>query len=301
MPRRRTPIKGPKIEEWDFSDCPNGEVEYCCYYEYARESEGIRQRVAAKRASIASPFTLYPGDLVYYETEWFEAFFEKLPEFPDVPWLSIKPNIRKAACDSCREWEGPFQSVSPERLPVEEDSPPVHYPTDVGALSLHTVHTVEVDWTATDDAIELRFRQWVKDNRPTAELIWEKRGRVTDRELLKFLGASRLLGHFHNKWDDVVNWVEEHGRGTIHTPNYSDQSGWLRASKKAKSLMKQSVVLSPAASLQTKLDLSGMGAVEEERVRVLKSHLDRTGIGRETRLAAEAQLQQYIEQRKSGS
>src|SRR5215210_1529817 len=107
----------PSVQEWDFTDCPKDELSYCCYYEYARESERIRELVNTLRASTVDPdISLYPGDLIYYETQWFKTFFRQLHEFPATPWLKINPNKRRTVWQFCQRWEEPFFSIEPLRL-----------------------------------------------------------------------------------------------------------------------------------------------------------------------------------------
>ncbi len=46
MKAKRTPVEGVsgplEPEDWDFSEVPNQELMSCCYWEYARESDFIR-------------------------------------------------------------------------------------------------------------------------------------------------------------------------------------------------------------------------------------------------------------------
>lgn len=284
------------VQAWDFSDCPDEQAESCCYYEYARESEPTKKKVTRLRSSGPWKSGLYPGDWMYYEEEWFLTFFESFPEYPEKPWLQIDPARRQERLKRCAVYEGPFQSVGPERIPADEDIPVPYFPNDVGAISLHSVHVVEIDWTASDDAIQRKFKQWLADIRPTKELIWGKRGRVSDRELLKFLGTWRLLRAFDGDWDRAADWVKTHGRGTKWSPFYAEQSGWIRASKNAESMMAHGQMPNPAASLIYKLNLSELNARERARASAFIGQMDRTALRRLKKMDAQEALETVLAQ-----
>jgi hypothetical protein len=278
-PHSRKTAAAPIVREWDFSECADDEIEFCCFYEYARESEATIKRVTSYRLKGAWETDLYPGDAEYYRTNWFLSFFRHLVEFPDKPWLVLKPQKRKRICAECREWEGSFISVDPERLNNGDDAPYPYFPTDTGSLSLHSVHAVEIDWTESLDAIKKAFAQWLQKNQPTSELIWEKRGRVSDRELLKYLGALRLLRAFHD-WQKADEYAAAKGSGTKWTPSYIDHAGWIRARKKATEMIQNGFVFSPAAALIRKLDLSKLDSSVKARAKVLISQLERSEVRR---------------------
>lgn len=289
------------VEDWDFSDCPAEQLEYCCYYEYARESDGTKERVALLR-NRQLPTGLYPGDWEYYQLKWFSEFFSALEQFPETPWLRVSKKTREAVVSKCSTLEGPFMTVDPERVSLERDAPYPYEPADVGVLALHTVYTVEVDWTASDDEIFRKFKAWLAESRPTDELVFEKRGRTADGELLKFLGTLRLLRAFGDDWRKAQDWAQEHGRGKW-TPSYSDQSGWLRACKKARNAIAPGTVLTPLASLIKKLDETELDRREKAKAKVLIALAERAEqrrlIGLEKQKGIQAVLAQFIEAHKS--
>src|SRR5687767_5614694 len=104
-PKPQTPTQ-PAPEEWDFSECPDEEVEDCCFYEYARESEGTRRRVEQIRAEPPRFAGLHPGDWAYYEDKWFRTFFGSFVEFPDSPWLRIEAGKRSERLKECARYTG---------------------------------------------------------------------------------------------------------------------------------------------------------------------------------------------------
>ena len=219
--RSTTDMKPPAIEEWDFSHCPEDELKDCVRYEYSREREEVRARVAKLRDPKHISDNPYPGDAVYYYDQWFSTFFRLFAEFPGTPWLKIKPADRRARVKECAKWDSPFMSVYPERLQNDDDLYPC-FPMDVGASVVHSVHAVEVDWTASNDALKKAFDQWLIDNRPKHDIQLDQTGRVSDRELLKYLGAYRLLRDAANDWETANTWADELGHGTRWTPRYSD-------------------------------------------------------------------------------
>ena len=92
-------------EEWDFGKCPDEELDYCCFYEYARESEIARELAALSRSSVPAEAS-GSGDGKF--DEWCDkamlkgvsrialGIVARCPEFPKTPWLAIPPAKRKA-------------------------------------------------------------------------------------------------------------------------------------------------------------------------------------------------------------
>lgn len=294
-------LKPSVVEEWDFSDCPEDELELCCHYEYSRERDGVKAQVAKLRDPEHQPNRPYPGDAAYYQEQWFTKFFGLFNEFPDKPWLAISAADRYARVKQCARWDTPFLSVCPERLENDEGVYP-YFPMDVGTFVVHSVHAVEVDWTASNDALKKAFDQWLTDNRPRYATHLDQTGRVSDRELLKYLGAYRLLRCAENQWEIAKGWAEKFGRGTDWTPLYSDERAYKRAKGQAKHLIEKGVALTPAASLIQKLELSKLAAVEKARAAVRISQMKRGEIRKLNQQKAEAALAEILKnfQREEG-
>ncbi len=297
--RPSAPVPPPVKEEWDFRSCSDRELACCCYYEYARMDDKIKERVARLAASGDWGFGLFPGDADYYPDAWFRNFFRRLPGFPELPWLKIEQAKRQDARETCEQIEGPFVSVGPERYFNEEEQYP-YFPPDVGQYGLRSVHAVEVDWTASDDAILAAFIRWRDINRPANDVILEGRGRGGARELLKFLGAYRLMQHFDNDAVAASEWVDEHapalgeGKKSDGVPRYRDEPAWRKAAQKAKRMIDKGIWLTPTGMLEGKLKASNMSAVQGARVAVSIEQAKRAERGRETDKIAERALQDAI-------
>jgi hypothetical protein len=260
-------------EEWDFRSCSDDELACCCYYEYARHDDGTKSRVEHLRTLGHWSVGLDPGDSAYYPDAWFRTFFRSLPEFPDLPWLNVGAKKRQRICDACRQIEGPFVSVGPERYINDEEQYP-YFPPDLGSYELRSVHAVEVDWLASDEAILTAFARWLDANRPANDVILEGRGRGGTRELLKFLAAYRLMRQFSNDWIAADEWVEKYaprqdnGKRDKRVPGYKDEPAWRKAAAKADRLIKKGVGPTPAGMMEGKLKASNLTAVQRSRLAV---------------------------------
>jgi len=274
------------LEEWDFTDCPDEEVEHCAYYEYSRESEKTKAYVAELRANGNWNSGLYPGDAEYYERSWFLNFFKVFEEFPSLPWLKIEKSSRENRSAKCRKLEGPFLEVGPERLINEEEEYPFH-PNDRGVWSLPSVYAFEIEWTASDDAIKKSFARWLAQARPFKEAVQKKSGQLSPRELLKYLGAFRLLRAYGGDWDAAQACVVEHGIGSPWTPSYSDERAWRRATQKAKCKIEHGIVFTPAARLMKALDRAGLSSLEKARAKWRVAQMDRAEKRKLTKLKAD--------------
>jgi hypothetical protein len=290
----------PNVEEWDFSSCPEDEIEYCCYYEYARENGDIKKKVAALRATGAGEPRLFPGDAAYYQNHWFNTFFSLFVEFPDTPWLKVGAAVRYKRCKECYKFDAPFMDVFPERLANDQEAYP-YFPEDVGSMSLHSVHAVEIDWTASNDAIKRAFDQWLEASRPSAEAHWDQTGRVTDRELLKYLGAFRLLRNAGNDWTLASSWSQKYGNGTAWTPAYSDERAYKRAKQHAKKIIADGIPLTPSASLINKLDFSKLSPAKRARVKVQIMQMKRAEIRKLGKQKGEAALAEILGKLEGGA
>jgi hypothetical protein len=263
----------PAAEEWDFRSCSEDELACCCYYEFARHDGDIKGRVKRLRTLGHWSVGLDPGDSAYYPDAWFRTFFRHLPEFPDSPWLKLDPAKRQNVREACEQIEGPFVPVGPERYVNDEQQYP-YFPTDLGPFELRSVHAVEVDWTASDEAILTAFVRWRDANRPAHDVILESRGRGGARELLKFLAACRLMRHFDNNWIAGSEWVDGHApkhgddKKNDGVPRYKDDPAWRKAAAKAERLIEAGVGPTPARMLEGKLKASNLTAVQRTKLAV---------------------------------
>jgi len=163
-------------DEWNFFDerkVSNHELAACCLWEYARESNSIR-------------------DMARIDPEW-KPFYQK--PFPDT-WQSLNPALRrKLSVQAAAQLQvAPFRVINAE-VPW------------TGKQSRHT--RIEINWTSyTDGEIASCFKAWVKANRPPDIAEPTKRGHKPRdwRASLERLGIMRLM-HYHS-FDEMTAIVD---------------------------------------------------------------------------------------------
>jgi hypothetical protein len=98
---------------------------------------------------------------------------------------------------------------------------------------------VKLNWARSDRKLKADFAEWLKENRPDDrqpfhELREDDSRRTTERELLKALGALRLLRHFQGDWGAAAGYSgsfckDKQGKAK---PLYAEQSEWRDAEKR---------------------------------------------------------------------
>ena len=99
---------------------------------------------------------------------------------------------------------------------------------------------VSFSWARSDRKLKADFVNWLKENRPDDRQPYHKSReddsrRTTERDLLKALGAMRLLRHFKGNWNKAAEYSENFcvdKRGNPK-PLYVEQSEWRDAKKRA--------------------------------------------------------------------
>jgi len=256
-------------------------------YEFARHDDLLKKEIANRYAKNDWRTGLSPEHWDFYISRAKLTFFKLFPEFPEKPWLKIRAKDRKTRCEECRLLAGPFFLVSPERIDRDEHYP--YAPTDVGVDSFHHVYAVEIDLSASKEAIIQSFERWIASVHKGREIVREKRGGVTEADLLKALGAFRLLRHFEGDWEKAAEWSAN--SNDEETPLYSGQSEWIKARKKVEKFMNQGIPPSPVASLVDRLDWSGLTPRERAIVKVhIATEIDRAEARRLNQLSADKAL-----------
>lgn len=100
---------------------------------------------------------------------------------------------------------------------------------------------VTFSWARSDRKLKADFAEWLKENRPDDRSPYHKTQdsdsrRTTERDLLKALGALRLLRYFKGDWKAAARYSEQFckdKRGNSK-PLYVEQSEWRDAEKRAK-------------------------------------------------------------------
>jgi hypothetical protein len=213
--------------EWKFDALPDDELELeaCCRWEYARESQFIRDvtKLKAEMRDGKFPTLAEQKHLERLEKICESPFlspdhFFKCPPFPQ-PWLSLDKTIRPAPkMDASRKKWMEWQSWNESRRPfLSSKIPPVEYafqaidsrlpwsrfqrPNPGGrVVSRNGVETllVEINWgKCTDNQIIESFERWIKNkHRPTGIGVANTKGKRVEirwQVMLDNLAIMRLL------------------------------------------------------------------------------------------------------------
>ncbi|RBP41473.1 hypothetical protein DES53_107305 [Roseimicrobium gellanilyticum] len=293
---KRAPSKLSK-EDWDFSECPGDEKQYCLEYELARESKKAIEQVKHGRESEWALTCSDPCAADYYWQKRWSAFYSTLSQFPQIPWLKVPAKIRTKAMKAVAPLEGPLLTIAPPRL-FDEDGEYREFPQDTGFQELTSVHAIEVDWAASDEALKASFEKWLERHRPSFFPVKETRGRTDAFELLKLLGAFRLLRHYGN-WEDALNAVGDEHCGE-HAPRYASESSWNRARRQAEQLITHGFVPGPGRSVVQIIDNAERSAIEKAKAKAFLAMQSRMEQRRLAKLKAEHVLDE-ITRRFTGS
>jgi hypothetical protein len=99
---------------------------------------------------------------------------------------------------------------------------------------------VKLNWARSDRKLKADFAAWLKENRPDDRQPYHKSKnsdsrRTTERDLLKALGAYRLLRHFNADWNAAANFSAQFCTDKRGNPKplYVEQCEWHDAENKA--------------------------------------------------------------------
>jgi hypothetical protein len=100
--------------EWYFEECPADEIDYCWTYEYARESPLLRRVVMTwRRGAKEDKLEDYMALVEQIKAEPVGvSVYPFMPSWPNKPYLSIDPKVRKEWLDQlCGQWgiEEPYE------------------------------------------------------------------------------------------------------------------------------------------------------------------------------------------------
>jgi hypothetical protein len=236
----------PDRNEWYFEECPPDEIDYCWTYEYARESEPIRKvitkwRQGAKGSKVEDYIAL--ADEINAEPVSLSVY-QFLPSWPDKPYLSIEPKIRKAWLDRIgMPWdfgEEPYE-IQARHWSRESTLDILERFARGSSLSFRNGYMqfviFNLDWHHHDKELEALFRRWLKQNRPKDAKAVEMRGRGNPaskgRTNLKYLSAYRLDKKM-SKDDAMELLAAECGK----TKSYRKYQDWNLAVKRAKAIIR---------------------------------------------------------------
>jgi hypothetical protein len=105
---------------------------------------------------------------------------------------------------------------------------------------------VSLSWARSDRKLKADFAEWLKKNRPDDRQPYHRSKdsdsrRTTERDLLKALGALRLLRHFKGDWKAAADYSEPFCRDKRGNPKplYVEQSEWRDAEKRAREALSE--------------------------------------------------------------
>jgi hypothetical protein len=105
---------------------------------------------------------------------------------------------------------------------------------------------IRVNWARSDRKLKADFAAWLKANRPDDRKAFHAtKGsdsrRTNHRDLLKFLGADRLLRHFKGDWLKAADFSASYCKDKKGQPKslYVEQSEWADAQQKAKQALRE--------------------------------------------------------------
>jgi hypothetical protein len=228
-------------DEWDFSTCPEEQLEACYFYEFARECP---HAISAARAAHLSPKEIVAAcgpEHAFSLAGSVVDLFKDCPEFPHTPFLSIPKSVRERRIANLCKPAPLIQADLPSLIRQHQNKVPrrkaigktLNYLGGQGDIA-----GFFIDWRKSDEQLIQGFRQWLKTNRPLTAPAIVKKGKGSSQEQrrkdLKALGAWRLLKRM--RWEDAYNYTCEVLRNKHGQPQglfSSHALAWERARKDA--------------------------------------------------------------------
>ncbi len=242
---------------WDFSSCPEDEVDECHAYEFARHVVPIRDEVAHLRKGKALGFdrlfkelrepVLGSASRRRYALFWF------YPEFPTKAYLEIPVGERRRrfkiawpSSERAAESAMLVPKILPQFLDADLRSGVRKFGRPVISHGSLELALLEIDWGRSDKRLLERFAAWLSENRPPEIRIGNDKGAGNfirkRRADLKALGAWRLL-----KWSSgkTEGWIQaflissDSGKSKGLYSNHPKP--WKEAAKHARSILRRLV------------------------------------------------------------
>lgn len=255
--------KEPAIpqQEWDFRDCPDVELPYCVYYEYGREV--LRLKKSLSREQIEKKFG-NPSLIAPTKTERYRKCLPKdgvrlapdseldfaFRDHKNVPWLKIKESARMSILAVYFRETGTkllglaIKNVSVEYLKDEPNGGKHLDRRDVifGGRPIKSYCVFEINWNFSKRQLVETFADWATQNRPADMKAVDLRGKSKWRDLLKALGAYRLLSHHSVEEAKLITQTAPTSKELNPPPLYEHDSSWSRARKLAEKALIQFAV-----------------------------------------------------------
>jgi len=196
-----------------FRDCSRNQLRHCLIYEFAREHPETKRWFEWLGAKLSENESIrvrellaeYPGQVASaYPTCLFYTTSGALliacrDYFPTRPWLDIPLKFRETLAKEFWRTTDRFMGEEmftefgdPELLMVPLKSIASSELNFAGWTRGASNYGVIIDWTQSDKRLIDRFALWLRRNAPTSRRVEEQRGRISEVDLLKQLGAVRL-------------------------------------------------------------------------------------------------------------
>jgi|TARA_B100001964_G_scaffold106057_1_gene118424 hypothetical protein len=211
------------VYEWDFDCCPGArkplkskevdELRECWHWEFARESEGITNKVLSLRKRLRKKtFKNFHEKLRNKNSPWNNLLLDHgiyiySPEFPYSPYLSIPMQERLDRHETLfHGWEKETSnSLSVGHSDLDEiifkdflsarERGERYFIPGLGEPGFVEPVLLKINWHNSNASLIEHFRYWLELNRPKKSM--NRAGRASSssrfRTLLKALGARRLL------------------------------------------------------------------------------------------------------------
>lgn len=235
--------RGAKLvrEDWDFTACDDWQRRACLEYELCRESVHVRAKAGQFRKQ-------YPAAAI--ENRWLGACALHglpsavlIPDFPRLPWLCLPRDQRaKWIVETQNVWlprddkkrqrmieTKDFQAdkimaldeTAVKNLQVDGVIQDARF--DYDAEPLQSFHVFKVNWRYSNLQLKEQFARWLENRRPEDAKPVEKRGGTSNAEILKVIGARRLLLAYGMDKAEAITF------DVLGKPLYSGASAWSRA------------------------------------------------------------------------
>ena len=233
----------PRLDrrEWDFSTCPDEQLEACYFYEFARECPRAIDVARVAHENLKEITEAYGPKASYSLAAGVIDLFKDCPEFPETPFLCISKLERERRianlCKANPLVQGDLPSLirqyankTPRRKAIGKTLKYLAGQGDIAAFY--------TDWRMSDEQLTQGFRQWLRTDRPLTAVPIIRKGKGSSREQirkdLKALGAWRLLKKM--RWEDAYNQTREILKNKRSQPQplfSSHAAAWARARKHA--------------------------------------------------------------------
>jgi hypothetical protein len=183
-----------RSEEYDFSRVQDDDLEACCYYEYARESQSIRKQVRriqsyfdSKNESGALPKWWGAEDHKYFLLGTHKGF-------PDTPWQLLNQKDRKNLRDQLNDL---IKRMDLEMLSLKQFQSPEEAMSFLFGRGSGTARTgiFYIDTAHDKKHICSEFKKWMNALYSEIDTTVRSGRQNSPRDSLNRLGALRLRKH----------------------------------------------------------------------------------------------------------